>query len=513
MELENSTLLSILVGMAGILAELIFHNTLSSSVFGMVLCVVLALVILCCAYFALDGISYSMSAARKKEERRRREYDEKLYRLLNRRLSEQVKLEKAIFSRLAKGISIDGNLAGEQGVPFSAETLQELAGQIDRSTTKAAKMVARYGQKSQADTDKVLSDIRKDVLKSLDEIALEVKRLEDCLNGMNFSAGVNDMPDEDILSQELSESGEEVAPDLFEEGPIGEIAIEDVPVETMPESDADDSEEELSSDEIEALLMAAGVGGVEPEKVEEEMPLKEAAEGTDEGMDADAADISEDNPSDMDMAIELPAEVEALLADDASLLAEAEALLAENNITEDVLPEEHDLPGKDILLGQQEDSEPEEPEPVPEEAELEPEEPEPVSEEAELVPEGPEPVPEEAELEPEEPGPVPEEAEFVLGEPGPVPEEAELVPEEPEPVLEEAQADEEQKSAELTALDILRMKQEEKEKSKAEQATASDAVEQETAPGKESSETAVVGGDANKMMSPDDIAALIASMN
>lgn len=506
MELENSTLLSILVGMAGILAELIFHNTLSSSVFGMVLCVVLALVILCCAYFALDGISYSMSAARKKEERRRREYDEKLYRLLNRRLSEQVKLEKAIFSRLAKGISIDGNLAGEQGVPFSAETLQELAGQIDRSTTKAAKMVARYGQKSQADTDKVLSDIRKDVLKSLDEIALEVKRLEDCLNGMNFSAGVNDVPDEDILSQELSESGEEVAPDLFEEGPIGEIAIEDVSVETMPESDADDSEEELSSDEIEALLMAAGVGGVEPEKVEEEMPLKEAAEGTDEGMDADAADISEDNPSDMDMAIELPAEVEALLADDASLLAEAEALLAENNITEDLLPEEHDLPGEDILPGQQEDSEPEGPEPVLEE-------PEPVREKPEPVPEEPELVPEEAELVPEKPGPVPEEAEPMWEEPEPVPEEAELEPEEPEPVLEEAQTDEEQKSAELTALDILRMKQEEKEKSKAEQATASDAVEQETAPGKESSETAVVGGDANKMMSPDDIAALIASMN
>ena len=122
MELENSTILSIIVGFAGILAEVIFHNTLNNSVLGMILGVVLAVVILCCTYFALDGISYSISSAQKKEQRRKREYDEKMYRLLNKRLADIVKLEKGIYARLAKRAESDTGLSGLEDALVTPET-------------------------------------------------------------------------------------------------------------------------------------------------------------------------------------------------------------------------------------------------------------------------------------------------------------------------------------------------------------------------------------------------------
>ena len=55
MEIKKTTLLSALVCVAGVLAEIIFHDVFTATVIGVVLSILLSIIILSAAYFVLDG--------------------------------------------------------------------------------------------------------------------------------------------------------------------------------------------------------------------------------------------------------------------------------------------------------------------------------------------------------------------------------------------------------------------------------------------------------------------------
>ena len=56
MELKKTTVLSALVGVAGILSEIMFHYIMTTSIAGIVLSVVLTVIVVASVYFTMDGI-------------------------------------------------------------------------------------------------------------------------------------------------------------------------------------------------------------------------------------------------------------------------------------------------------------------------------------------------------------------------------------------------------------------------------------------------------------------------
>ncbi len=64
MEIRKTTLLSFLVCIAGILAEVMFNDVLVKSAFGVILSVLLAVVIIVLAYFFYDGFYSFLTAER-----------------------------------------------------------------------------------------------------------------------------------------------------------------------------------------------------------------------------------------------------------------------------------------------------------------------------------------------------------------------------------------------------------------------------------------------------------------
>ena len=90
-------MMAALVWVAGVIAEIMFHDIFAVSVLGVVLQTVLAAAIIACTYFVLDGVVSGIRAVLKKRENRQREYDEKVFRLLEEKLSEQNRIAKATY--------------------------------------------------------------------------------------------------------------------------------------------------------------------------------------------------------------------------------------------------------------------------------------------------------------------------------------------------------------------------------------------------------------------------------
>ncbi len=56
MELDKTTLLSVIVWVAGLMSEIIFHDALARSIPGIVLGIVIAVIVIVASYFTIDGI-------------------------------------------------------------------------------------------------------------------------------------------------------------------------------------------------------------------------------------------------------------------------------------------------------------------------------------------------------------------------------------------------------------------------------------------------------------------------
>ena len=142
MEIRKTTLLSFLVFIAGILAEIIFRDVLAKSAFGVVLSVLLAVVIIVLAYFFYDGFYSFLTAEREMDKKLQEDYEQKLYSILN----EQLQFEKAIYKEVHA--LMQGNEETDHAENVSVKVLEErlnrLEASINEHTTTTAKIVTKY---------------------------------------------------------------------------------------------------------------------------------------------------------------------------------------------------------------------------------------------------------------------------------------------------------------------------------------------------------------------------------
>lgn len=250
MDTEKTTLLSVIVGIAGLLVEFIFHDTLMGSVIGVVLSVILALIILCCTYFAVDGIKNSISAARKREENRKREYDEKLYRLLNKKLSEQVKLQKGIYGALITLQQKKGSLQKDSQKDDQKGNWTELAESINDNALNAAKIIVKYNQKNQKEADHVIETSTEEILQAIGQMDEQLQRLSREMKQIASEAVSHEREIFDLLQSVSKEIPEDNLP---EDGEATETVLEgdqnEMPVEPLMEEGQGDLSAEIPGDE------------------------------------------------------------------------------------------------------------------------------------------------------------------------------------------------------------------------------------------------------------------------
>lgn len=185
MELKKTTLLSFLVCVAGILAEIIFRDVLSKSVFGVVLSVLLAVVIIVLAYFVYDGIDSLVIFERERERKHQEEFEQKMYHILN----EQLQFEKAIYKEIRTLIQTNENQSQvntEPGIFMAAEPvtaeipveqLEQLMASINENTTMTAKLIAKYVNRNTADLKTVLEQNQNDIRIYLKDLESSQKAL------------------------------------------------------------------------------------------------------------------------------------------------------------------------------------------------------------------------------------------------------------------------------------------------------------------------------------------------
>lgn len=161
MEIKKTTLLSALVCVAGVLAEIIFHDILSSTVIGVVLSIILSVIVLAAAYFVLDGIYSFLTVDREVGKKQQEEYEQRIYGILN----ELLQFEKAIYKevRTLQQMSEEAR-AAESGntAPAAVQTelpeevLEKLETSINNNTTMTAKIIAKYVNRNTEDLKELL---------------------------------------------------------------------------------------------------------------------------------------------------------------------------------------------------------------------------------------------------------------------------------------------------------------------------------------------------------------------
>ena len=163
MEIKKTTLLSALVCVAGILAEIMFHDVLSTSVPGVVLSIALAVIVLVAAYFVLDGLYAFLTVDREKNKKHQEEYEQRIYSILN----ELLQFEKAVYKEVhalqqmeSEHRSMDmtfnsmqqsSSMFEESAPQISEERLQQLENMINEHTTMTAKIIAKYVNRNTED--------------------------------------------------------------------------------------------------------------------------------------------------------------------------------------------------------------------------------------------------------------------------------------------------------------------------------------------------------------------------
>lgn len=188
MELKKTTLLSFLVCVAGILAEIIFRDVLSKSVFGVVLSVLLAVVVMVLAYFVYDGIYSFLMAQREINRRHQEEYEQKMYTILN----EQLQFQKAVYKEVhalqqarevqeTVAFSVSEPVEASEPEPVSAEIpaqqMEQLISAVNENTTMTAKIIVKYVNRNTADLKAVLEQNQGDMQTLLKDLENSQKAL------------------------------------------------------------------------------------------------------------------------------------------------------------------------------------------------------------------------------------------------------------------------------------------------------------------------------------------------
>lgn len=147
MQVEKTTVLSALVWTAGMLAEILFHDTFVQSFSGLILGTILAVIIIAATYFVIDGINAAIQAEHIREEEQRNQ-TKKLVQILEEEMAEQLRFEKAIYACVKQDRELGGHC--------EPEVLQEMAETINDTTMRAARLMVKYQNKNSEEMQKKL---------------------------------------------------------------------------------------------------------------------------------------------------------------------------------------------------------------------------------------------------------------------------------------------------------------------------------------------------------------------
>ncbi len=262
MKLENTTIMSAIVWVAGVLAEVIFRDELSKSMLGVILSVVLAFIVIITTYFVIDGINSVLLRERKEAEDRQRDYQDKMFKLLDEKLTEQLaeqlKFEKAIYS-CVKDIKDIKNDEKDDA------SLQEVIQAVNDNTIQAAKIIARYQTKTSHDIENVLRDIKAEFPKLYSEI-------KDKAYSMSAVTMMNAVP---VQQEAPKAAAHATALDMLKEAENdSEPAAEETVTEEMPDAMAEESVAEESSNAIVEEVVAEEIPeAIEEQQEEAELPV------------------------------------------------------------------------------------------------------------------------------------------------------------------------------------------------------------------------------------------------
>lgn len=162
MELEKTTIMSAIVWTAGLLAEVIFHDALSQSIFGIVLSIVMAIIVIIATYFTLDGINAVLSGKSKETLDKQLASQEQMFKALNNKLDEHVKLGQAVYEKLDKITTINRDSVEKNAIQMFANseddktlaedsnilTMKDAVEEINSNTLKSAKIIVKYQMKN-----------------------------------------------------------------------------------------------------------------------------------------------------------------------------------------------------------------------------------------------------------------------------------------------------------------------------------------------------------------------------
>ncbi|MCI5500722.1 MAG: hypothetical protein MR409_02200 [Lachnospiraceae bacterium] len=353
MKLENTTIISALVWIAGVLAEVIFHDELTSSMLGIVLSIVLAFIVIITTYFVIDGVNSVLRRERAEAEERQREYQDKMFNLLEEKLTEQLKFEKAIYACVKSVKDTDEGDA----------SLQDVIQAVNDNTIQAAKIIAKYQTKTSNDIENVLRDIKEEFPKLYSEIrektftvpdgmishatAIDMLKGADRDNNTANEAektpvSENSFASEETLFNEATETSddtgleesilEDVVGDVEETTVAEETAEEPISIEEPEEEEP--AEEPISIEEPEEEEPAEEPMAIEEPEEEEPVSDPNAMMTPEEIAKLIAAQSeSEEESVEEPMAIEEPAEEEETAADPNAMMSQDDiaALLASMN--------------------------------------------------------------------------------------------------------------------------------------------------------------------------------------
>lgn len=179
MEIKKTTLLSALVCVAGILAEIMFHDVLTSTIPGVALSVVLAVISLTAAYFVLDGLYAFLTIDREIGKKHQEEFEQRIYGILN----ELLQFEKAIYKevRALQQINAEAGQIKMQETPaaflpeqqpesVTEERIEKLENAINENTTMTAKIIAKYVNRNTGDLKELLENHHAEITRLLKEM-------------------------------------------------------------------------------------------------------------------------------------------------------------------------------------------------------------------------------------------------------------------------------------------------------------------------------------------------------
>ena len=177
MELEKTTVMSAIVWVAGVLAEVIFRDALSKSIFGIVLSIIIAVIVLVATYFIIDGINTILSNRGSDAWDKLYGYQERMFQMLNTKLEEQISLERSIYDSL-NGLGMVSqeyqekakSMFDNSGEDETAElmTLEQAVEKINENTLNSAKLIAKYEVKNSESIKEILDLILERIPGTLD---------------------------------------------------------------------------------------------------------------------------------------------------------------------------------------------------------------------------------------------------------------------------------------------------------------------------------------------------------